>query len=167
MPAQQALPVAVELGPIGPRRVQHNEGTDDVGVDERRRAVDGAVDVALGREVHDGVRPMGGEDVAHGGRVGDVGAEQLMPLMVSRLLERVLGCGVGHLVHVHDLMVGAADQVAYDGRADEAAAAGDDYPHDRSDILFVVTPWQDGSLAGARQCMSRSRQHATIQDERQ
>jgi len=52
-----------------------------------------------------------------------------MARMGARLLQRVLGCGVGHLVDVYDLMVGGADQMANDRRADEAAAAGKDYPH--------------------------------------
>ena len=92
--------------------------------------------MALGREVHHGVGAVGGEDVAHRGGVGDVGAEVPMAWMGARLLQRVLGGGVGHLVHVHDVMVGGADQVADDGRSDEAAAAGEEYPHEGWGVLY-------------------------------
>ena len=37
------------------RLLQQREGADDVGVDEFAGPVDRAVDVAFGREVHDGV----------------------------------------------------------------------------------------------------------------
>jgi hypothetical protein len=47
---------AVELAPIGARGFQQREAAVDVGAHELARAQDGAVDVALGGEVHDRAR---------------------------------------------------------------------------------------------------------------
>ncbi len=50
--------------------------------------VDRAVDVALGGEVHDGVRVVRLEHLAHGGGIGDVGADQEVAGVVTRVLQR-------------------------------------------------------------------------------
>ena len=64
------------------RGLQQGEGADDVGLHERRRAVDRAVDVAFGRQMHHRVRLVGGEDLAHRRGVGDVGADQHVAVVV-------------------------------------------------------------------------------------
>ena len=88
------------------------------------RAVDRAVDVAFGREVHHRVGLVRREHLPHRRGVGDVGADQDVAVVRPRLLQRVLGGGVGHLVDVDHHVVGVADQVADHGGADEPAAAG-------------------------------------------
>ena len=61
---------------VTPRGFKQGEGADDIGADEIGRAVDRAVDVAFGGQMHDRVRVVGFEGLAHGCGVGDVGAEQ-------------------------------------------------------------------------------------------
>jgi hypothetical protein len=53
--------VALQRGPVGARRFQQREGALDVGLDEGAGPVDAAVDMALGGEVHEGARPVLGE----------------------------------------------------------------------------------------------------------
>ena len=43
-----------ERRPVGARLFEQAEGADDVGLDEIRRPVDRAIDVAFRREMHDG-----------------------------------------------------------------------------------------------------------------
>src|SRR5690349_22550369 len=47
-----------DLGPVRAHGFQQPEGADHVGLDEGAGRVDGAVDVRLRREVHDGARPV-------------------------------------------------------------------------------------------------------------
>jgi hypothetical protein len=54
------------------RRLEQDEGADDVRVDEGHRAVDRTVDVRFGREVDHCGGPMVREGRAHGDAVGDV-----------------------------------------------------------------------------------------------
>ena len=85
--------------------------------------------MALGGQVHHRIRPVRGEDLLHCRKIGDIGAHQNMPRVGARLLERILGRGVGHPIHIDDAMVGAADQVPHHGGTDEAASAGQKNPH--------------------------------------
>jgi hypothetical protein len=109
---------------VGARRLQQDEGAHQVGLDERRRPVDRAVDMALGREMHHRVRLMLGEGRPHRPGIDDVRPQQRVPGMPGRFLERLLGGGVGHLVEVDHVVAGAAHDMPDDGRADEPAAAG-------------------------------------------
>ena len=63
--------------PVLPGGLQHVEGAGDVRLDEDARAVDGPVDVAFGREMHDGVGRVTVEDSLYRSGIADV-----------RLLER-------------------------------------------------------------------------------
>ena len=108
---------------------EHGERADEVGLDERGGPVDRAVDVALGGEVHHGVGGVLDEDLGDPVDVADVGLLEAQPGAVGDRLGGAVGGRVGHLVDVDDLVVGVVDQVADDGGADEALAAGDENLH--------------------------------------
>ena len=55
---------AASASPIAQRLLQQREGADDVGLDEFAGAVDRAVDMAFGGEVHHGVGLVAGRTVA-------------------------------------------------------------------------------------------------------
>ncbi|MNI65255.1 hypothetical protein D3C73_1207500 [compost metagenome] len=61
MKAECPAALVVQILPIAARRLQQLIGADDIRFNERRRAVDGAVDVAFGRQMHDSVRLMESE----------------------------------------------------------------------------------------------------------
>ena len=124
MEAEGRAPRRRQRGVVAPRLVQQGEGADDVGLDERGRAVDRAIDVGLRREVHHRVGLVGREDLAHRGGIGDVGADQHVARMAACLLQRLLRGGIGQLVDVDHHVVGVAHQVAHHGGSDEAASAG-------------------------------------------
>ena len=160
--AERGLLLLVEGGPIGAGGVEQDEGADDVGVDERRRAIDGPVDVALGGQVHDGVRLVLGKHLAHGVGVADVGLDMEVAGVVQGALQRVLGGGVGHLVDVDDVVAGRADQVADHRRADEATAAGEQDTHGNTSLKPSGSRHQAGWLDRPilLRCKPRTRPHA-------
>ena len=80
--------------------------------------------MALRRQMHHRVRLMRGEYLPHRRRIGDVRAHQHMAVVPARLLQRLLGGRVGHLVDIDHDVVGVAQQVPHHRRADEPASAG-------------------------------------------
>ena len=131
MKAKGGLLFGGQALPMGTRRFQHHIGAGDVGLDEGRRPVDRTVHMGLGGEMHHRVRPVPGEDGGDRRGIGDVGLLMHMPGMAQRLFERVRARRIGQLVEIDDLGVGAPDEEADIGRADEAEAAGDKDFHGR------------------------------------
>ena len=84
---------------------------------------------AFGGQVHHRVGPVGGEDLPHRIGVADIGLHVHVPGVAQSFLQRVLRGGVGHLIDVDDVVAGGPDEVADDGRADEATAAGKQDTH--------------------------------------
>ena len=124
MEAERCTPRRAERGAVVPRRLQQSEGADDIGLDECGRAVDRAIDMAFGRKMHHRVGLMRREDLPHRRGVGDVGADQHVPVVAARFLQRILRCGIGQLVDVDHHVIGMAHQMAHHGGTDEAASAG-------------------------------------------
>ena len=124
MEAEHRSPLGAEPSVVLPRCFQQRERADDVGLDERGRPVDRAIDMAFRRQMHHRVGLVGREDLPHRRGVGDVRADQDMSVVTPRILQRVLGGGVGQLVDVDHDVVGVAHQMAHHSRTDEAASAG-------------------------------------------
>ena len=99
--------------------MEQGEGADDVGLDELAGAVDRAVDVRLGRQVHDRVGAMLLEDPGDLGGVADVDPLEVVAGVFAGLGERGEVAGIRQLVDVDDLGVRLADQLADDRRPDE------------------------------------------------
>jgi hypothetical protein len=76
MEAERRAPRLGKLLPVLGRGAQQPVGPDDVGLDEGVRAVDRAVDMALGREMGDDVRIELGHDGRQGGAVANVGLDE-------------------------------------------------------------------------------------------
>jgi hypothetical protein len=115
--------VAVELGAVAARRLQHDGGALEVGAHEGHRTVDAAIDVALGGQVQDARGPVGLEQVADGVRVGDVALDEDHARVVGQV---VATARVGERVEHDDEALGAHEQLAHHRAADEAGAAGDE-----------------------------------------
>ncbi|MNT47987.1 hypothetical protein D3C72_1847450 [compost metagenome] len=62
--------------PIAQRLVQHDEGADHVCLDEGARSVDGAIDVALGRQVGDDSGLEFAQRAGHRFNVADIGLNE-------------------------------------------------------------------------------------------
>ena len=79
--------------------------------------------------------------------IADVDLQVVVALVVGNLGNAALGCGVGHLVDIDDLVVGVVDQVTNNRRPDEAAAAGDENAHQGN-------PWSNSANDGAAASLS-------------
>ncbi len=107
--------------------VHDDVGPEAVGVDEVVGPDDGAIDVALGSEVHHGV------DSGHGhlqrARIADVALDEGVARVVVDILERGQVAGVGEGVVDDHLVVGLPQHVADVVGADEASSPRDEQLH--------------------------------------
>lgn len=78
-------------------------GADDVGLDELAGAVDGAVDVALGGEVHDCVGAVLVEDGLKGGGIAEVDLLKMIVRVPGQIRQGLGITGVSELVEVNHL----------------------------------------------------------------
>ena len=119
------------------RRFQQLEGPHQIRLDEGGRAIDGAVDVGLRREVEDGVGALLADDLLHRGAVRDVRLHEVKALVGGDVGEALEIPGVGELVDHHDAGVAARERVADEVRPDESRTARDD-PGRHAQRLDVV-----------------------------
>src|SRR5262245_37609820 len=122
MEAERTSLARGELAPIVERGLEQYVGADDVGRDEGARPVDRAVDMALSREMHDDVGPEELKCVGHRAGVADVGLEEAVARTSRDGLQRLEVPRIGQFVD-DEHIAAACDEVADDGRADEARAA--------------------------------------------
>src|SRR5580700_5224497 len=85
--------------------------------------------MALRRQVYDGVRLIGFEQPSDRVGVADVDVLELVSRHLRKRCERRLAGGIGQLIDNDDIVAPVQEEMSADGRADEASAAGDEYPH--------------------------------------
>ena len=130
--AESRFCVALETLPGRARRFEQYERADDVGLDERRRPVDRAIDMAFGGEVHHRARAMLGEELLEQRGIADVAVDENVSRFPGHGLEARKVAGIGELVEVHHGFAAGADPVEDEVRADEARAAGHEDGHARA-----------------------------------
>ena len=106
------------------RRLQQHERPDDIGVDERRRAVDRSVDVRFSREVQDRTRRMPRERLAHRLPIGDVGLDEGETRIVEQIADVQAAARVGQFVDDDQPLARVAVQISHEVRTDKAGSAG-------------------------------------------
>jgi len=104
------------------------ESARDVGGDELTRAVDGAVDVGFGGQVHNHFGLGRSEGLAHGLGVADIGLDKGESRLALEFRKGGQVTGVGKLIDDRDGMA-ARDQKAGQIRPDKARAASDQNTH--------------------------------------
>ena len=109
-------------------RLEKLESAGDVGGDEFTGAVDRAVDMRFGGQVHDGVRLGAGEGAAHGFGITDVGTYEREAWLALQVRKGGKVAGVGELIDDYDFMSFAMRKPGEIG-TDEAGAAGDEEFH--------------------------------------
>ncbi len=116
------------LDPRATRGVDEHLRADHVGAHERGGVHHRPVDVTLGSEVHDGVRPVLLERPLHVLLFDDIAANEgvvRVRLDFGQVLEVA---GVGQRVEVDDLVLRLAEQHPHEVRADEPCTTGDEDP---------------------------------------
>ena len=127
--AEARARVRVERAPIGERGLEQRVGAADIGLDEGRGTVDRAVDVALRREMQDGVGLRLGEDRVERRPVADVHPVMAMAVAGAGFGQRFEVAGVGQHVDVGHRPVGGANHMPHGRRADEPGAASNQDLH--------------------------------------
>ncbi len=135
-----------EALPVCPRGLEKREGADDVGLHERARPVDRAVDVALGGEVKHARRAVRGEEPRDLVGVADVHLFERVARIACDRRQRGEVARVGQLVDVDDGVVGVLDEVPDERGADESGAAGD----------------EEGLLHSIRRVAARAHEHRAM-----
>ena len=110
--------------PIAQRLLQQREGADNVGLDEFAGSVDRAIDMALRRQVHDGVGLVLVEQPAQRRGLADAGLFKCIARIAGRAGERLEVRCIGQLVDIDDARFGVAQEMTHHRRADETRAAG-------------------------------------------
>ncbi|CAM5367949.1 hypothetical protein RLIN73S_00790 [Rhodanobacter lindaniclasticus] len=115
---------AFEAAPVVARAFEQAQGADHVGLHELGRAVDRAVDVRFGGEIHDGIGLVFGQQLRHQRAVADVALYENVTRITLQRGQRIEVAGIGELVQVdHAQAVG--HRLQHEIRADETGAAGD------------------------------------------
>ena len=70
--AERRLTRIIQRGPPGASGFQQRVGTDNVGFDKRRRAIDRTIDVAFRRQVHHDVRAVLGKHAVQRRTIADI-----------------------------------------------------------------------------------------------
>ncbi len=134
--------------PVRARRLEEMERPHDVRLDEGGRAVDGAVDMGFGGQMHDRVGVVRSENPVERVAVADIGMLEGIGRM-GRDRGHVVGAGgIGQRVEVHDL-VARGDCMAHDGRPDEPGAAGHEKSHPGSPQAKGVSISERGGAAAS------------------
>ena len=149
-----------QRGPVLARHVEQRVGADDIGAARTGRAR--RSNGRRGSRPPD-ASPRRAAAVANTARMAAWSAMSARTSVwrgsPGRLLQRVLGGGVGHLVDVDDGVPARAQEVTHHGGADEPTTAGQQHPHARialacrrADPASSVSPAQ--SLSFRNRCMS-------------
>ena len=123
MEAERRLRIIGEAIPVPPRGLEQRVGADHVGLDELGRAVDRAVHVGLGGEVHHRSRAELPKYLVQASSVADIDLVEPIARRLRDRAQRLEIAGISELVEVGDLVRRAVDQVPDHCRADETGSA--------------------------------------------
>jgi len=123
MEAKARLAGALERAPVTARGFEQGEGADEVGLDEVGRAIDRAIDVRFGGEMHHRIGAMLRENARDRRRIGDVDDFQRVAPALGERAKRRVRSSIGQLVEIDDLLT-LAQQLPHHRCTDEACAAG-------------------------------------------
>ena len=117
-----ALGVA-QIGQIGACRLQQAEGAIDIGTHEIAGAVDRAIDMAFGGEMHDRTRPVLRQQRPHERAVADIAPHKDMTRIAGQ--RRKIGgvTRISQFVQIDHRLITARKPVQHEVRADEAGTA--------------------------------------------
>ncbi len=132
MEAEGGLAGVIEAHPVTAGGFEQGEGAVHVGAHEVARAVDGAIDVALGGEMDDGAGLVLGKQAVDQLTVADVALHEDMPRVALQGGEVLQVARVGEGIQIDHRLVAHREPVQYEVCADEAGAAGYENSHKNS-----------------------------------
>jgi len=112
------------IQPGGTGGFQQSEGADQIGLHEGRRTGDGAIYMAFGGEVGDGVDGVLAQQPIHQRPVADVTLNEEMPGRIGQIAQIIQRAGVSQQIKGDDTNIGVSGQQMTDEiAADETGAA--------------------------------------------
>ena len=116
------VPGAPRPGPIGARGLEQVTGAGDIGVDTGGRAVNRAVHMRFGGQMHDRIGAVGDEHPVERGAVADIGLLKMIARAFGDVGDVLKTGRVGQRVEI-DYVVATRHGEAHHGRADEPCPA--------------------------------------------
>src|SRR5439155_23674877 len=125
--------------------LEEDEDAVDIGLDERARFHQRAIDMRLGREVDNDIDPTSVDAfvrLRHIRRIGDVAVKKAVIALAFVFGEVLADTRVRELVEVDDLRIVTVfrEQVTDEVRADETGPAGDGISHRSDDTWRAAVP---------------------------
>ena len=109
--------------PVLTRNGKQAKRAHHIGLKEALWTVDGAIDVAFGRQVQHRVGIVLRKDPAQSCAITDINGFKSVVRMISDAAERRQICGVGEPIDVDDETIGRLQELPDRGRADKTGAA--------------------------------------------
>ena len=107
-----------------PRRFQQGVCADDIGLDEFGRTGDGAIDMRLCGQVHDGVRLMLAQNPIDLATVTYINALEHIPEVLADSCQRLKVTRISELIDVHDRIGSVGNDMTDYRRTNKSGAAG-------------------------------------------
>ncbi|MNZ16353.1 hypothetical protein D3C78_333260 [compost metagenome] len=127
--AEGRLARLVQTIPVSASRFQQHIGADDIGLDKVSRTSDGAVNMALGGQVHHRIRLVQGKHPIQFGTVADIHRLKRITLTCRYIGQRFQIPSIGEFIKVDNGILGITDDMAHYGRADKACTTGNENFH--------------------------------------
>ena len=127
--AKDSPGLALQRRPVAARGFQQGEGAVDIGAHELAGAVDAAIHVRFGGEMHDRARLVGRQQRIDQRPVADVARHKGVTCVALQALEVLQIARVGQLVQRHHRLVALLEPVQHEIAANEAGPAGHQNRH--------------------------------------
>ena len=123
-----------QFAQVRTRCLEQIESANDIGLDEIARAVDRAVDMAFGGEMHDGARLVLAQQRVNQWSVVDIAVHEYVIRVGVDRRQVVRIAGISQAVEVDDRGLFPGKPVQDKVGADKACSAGDEYQDDFSSV---------------------------------
>ncbi len=127
--AEGRLAYLVQTVPVSASRFQQHIGANDIGLDKVSRACDGAINMALGSQVHHSVRLMLGKHPIQLGAIADIHLLKHITIACRYIGQGFQIASISEFIEIDNGILGITDDMAHHGRADKACATGNENFH--------------------------------------
>ena len=128
--------------PPGPGRFQQRPGTDNVGFDKRRRAVNRAVNVAFSGQMHHRIGLIVAKYPVQFSAIADIHLFKSKTRIPGDRRQRHQIPRVGQLINHHHVIAGCSDDFTHHRRTDKTGAAGDqNRSHRHTPLVSTIKCW--------------------------
>jgi hypothetical protein len=121
--AESGAPLGRQAAPVAETLLQQHKGAHHVGLHELPRTINGAINMAFCRKMHDHIRLEPLDDGPHPSPIRNVAAGKGVAGAVGGRGQRIEVSGVGEFVDHQNLMGRVSDQATDDSRSNKAGTS--------------------------------------------